>query len=91
MTGTPGGGTYASWPKPRPLQQWKMSSRVPDAEETAHSVDHAGQVLDEILYRDGADAAEEVDDRTDQLTRWYSDDQEVATVYESAGWGDADE
>ena len=60
--------------------------RVPDAEETAHSIDHADQVLNEILYRDSAEASEEADDRADQLTRWHGDDQDVVVEYETADW-----
>ncbi|GAA1392083.1 hypothetical protein GCM10009613_35900 [Pseudonocardia kongjuensis] len=65
--------------------------RVPDAEQTADSVQRAGRVLDEILYRDSADEAAADDHRTEELTRWHGDDQEATRGYEMAGWGDGDD
>ncbi|GAA4536016.1 hypothetical protein [Pseudonocardia xishanensis] len=48
--------------------------RVPEADETSHSLDWAGHILSEIRYREAAEAAEEVDHRAEELTRWHSDD-----------------
>ncbi|MFP5021185.1 hypothetical protein [Pseudonocardia phyllosphaerae] len=64
--------------------------RVPDAEETADSVEHAGRVLDEILYRGTVDDAEETDHRAEELNRWH-DDQDAVAEHETAGWDDSED
>ncbi|SFN30072.1 conjugative relaxase domain-containing protein, TrwC/TraI family [Pseudonocardia ammonioxydans] len=64
--------------------------RVPDADETAHSIHHAGRVLDEILYRDSANTTEEADHRGENQERWHRDDHDDATEYEMASQSGSD-
>ncbi|WP_238589121.1 MobF family relaxase [Pseudonocardia sp. HH130629-09] len=60
--------------EPAPLVD-EDAVRVPDADATAHSLDHAGRVLDEISYRESADELEDADRRGEELARWHSDDR----------------
>ena len=56
-----------------PVQVDEDVVRVPDADETAGSVERAGRVLDEIAYRDSGEDLQ--NDRAEELTRWHEADQ----------------
>ncbi|WP_346009871.1 MobF family relaxase [Pseudonocardia sp. SID8383] len=60
-----------------PIQTGEDIVRVPEAEQTEQSVQHARRVLDEIAYRDSTDEPDN-DERAAQLTRWHTDDTAAA-------------
>ncbi|MBN9738078.1 MULTISPECIES: MobF family relaxase [unclassified Pseudonocardia] len=63
----------------RPVPVLEDAVRIPDAAETTNHLDYAGRVLDEIRYRDSAEAAEA--ERTDELARWYTERRSDADGY----------
>ncbi|MFD1965336.1 MobF family relaxase [Pseudonocardia alni] len=67
-----------------PVQTGEDVVRVPEAEQTEQSVQHARRMLDEIAYRDAVDGPE--DERAVQLTRWHADD--AATAHGDGSWDD---
>ncbi|WP_337830849.1 MobF family relaxase [Pseudonocardia sp. TMWB2A] len=69
-----------------PVQTGEDVVRVPEAEQTEQSVQHARRMLDEIAYRDAVDEPE--NERAAQLTRWHTDDTSADRESDHAIWDD---